>query len=85
MLAGIPHKAHEHLVGARPALECLLDRYRVTTDKVSGIVNNSIDWETEIADPRYIIELAIRITNVSLETMAIVRTLAALEEYAYNG
>ena len=32
-LAGIPDEAHEYVVGPRSALEWLLDRYRVTTDK----------------------------------------------------
>ena len=44
-LAGIPEEAHEYLVGPRSALEWLLDRYRVTTDKASGIVNDPNDWE----------------------------------------
>ena len=39
-LAGIPDEAHEYVVGPRSALEWLLDRYRVTTDKDSGIVRS---------------------------------------------
>ena len=79
-LAGIPDEAHEYTVGPRSALAWLLDRYRVTTDKTSGIVNDPNDWGTEIGDPRYIIDLVKRITTVSVETMAIVRTLPSLEE-----
>ena len=43
-LAGIPDEAHEYLVGPRSALAWLLDRYRVTTDGASGIVNDPNDW-----------------------------------------
>ena len=79
-LAGIPDEAHEYIVGPRSALTWLLDRYQVTTDKASGIVNDPNDWGAEIGDPRYIIDLVKRVTTVSVETMAIVKTLPYLEE-----
>ena len=79
-LAGIPDDAHEYVVGPRSALEWLLDRYRVTTDKASGIVNDPNDWGLEIGDPRYIIDLVKRVTTVSVETMSIVRALPPLAE-----
>ena len=81
-LAGIPDEAHEYLVGPRSALAWLLDRYRVTTDKASGIVNDPNDWGAEIGEPRYIIDLVKRVTTVSVETMAIVKALPPLEEGA---
>ena len=79
-LAGIPDTAHEYSVGPRSALAWLLDRYQVTTAKVSGIVNDPNDWGVEIGYPRYIIDLVKRIITVSVETMAIVKTLPPLEE-----
>ena len=39
-LAGVPGETHEYVVGHRSALDWLIDRYRVTTDKASGIVND---------------------------------------------
>ena len=77
-LAGIPDEAHEYLVGPRSALGWLLDRYRITTDSTSGIVNDPNDWGTEISYPRYIIDLVKRITTVSVETMKIVKGLPSL-------
>ena len=79
-LVGIPDEAHEYVVGPRSALEWLLDRYRVTIDKPSGIVNDPNDWGMEIGSPRYIIDLVKRVTTVSVETMAIVKALPPLEE-----
>ena len=79
-LAGIPDEAHEYIVGPRSALAWLIDRYQVKSDKDSGIVNDPNDWGTEIGNPRYIIDLVKRVTTVSVETMAIVRTLPPLEE-----
>ena len=79
-LAGIPDEAHEYLVGPRSALEWLIDRYRVTSDKASGIVNDPNDWGGEIGEPRYIIDLVKRLTTVSVETMSIVKGLPSLAE-----
>ena len=79
-LAGIPDEAHEYVVGPRSALEWLLDRYRVTTNKDSGIVNDPNDWGSEMGDHRYIIDLVKRVTTISMETMAIVKALPPLEE-----
>ena len=39
-LAGIPPEAFDYRLGNRSALEWVIDQYRVTTDKRSGIVND---------------------------------------------
>ncbi len=83
-LAGIPDEAHEYVVGPRSALAWLMDRYRVRTDKASGIVNDPNDWGAEIDNPRYIIDLVKRVTTVSVETVAIVKTLPPLEEATHT-
>ena len=59
-----------------------LDRYRVTSDKASGIVNDPNDWGAETGEPRYIIDLVKRVTTVSIMTMAIVKALPPFEEGA---
>jgi len=77
-LSGIPESAHRYQLGSRSAVEWILDRYQVKTDKASGIVNDPNDWSREVRDPRYIVDLLARIVTVSLETMAIVDALPAL-------
>lgn len=74
-LNGIPEAAHEYMLGSRSGLEWLLDRYRVKTDKASGIVNDPNDWALEHDDPRYIVDLVKRVTTVSVRTMEIVKGL----------
>ena len=74
-LSGIPEAAHEYVLGSRSGLEWLLDRYRVKTDKASGIVNDPNDWALEHDDPRYIVDLVKRVTTVSVRTMEIVKGL----------
>lgn len=77
-LGDIPAQAHRYQLGSRSALEWLIDRYQVKTDKDSGIVNDPNDWCREHDDPRYIIDLVKRVTRVSLETTKIVDSLPAL-------
>ncbi|QIX27219.1 DEAD/DEAH box helicase [Nocardioides sp. JQ2195] len=77
-LSGIPAAAYRYMLGSRSAVEWILDRYRVKTDKASGIVNDPNDWSREVEDPRYIIDLLARIVTVSLETTKIVDNLPAL-------
>lgn len=77
-LSGIPEAAHRYMLGSRSAVEWIIDRYQVKTDKASGIVNDPNDWSREVSDPRYIIDLLARIVTVSLETMRIVDSLPPL-------
>ncbi len=58
------------------ALGWIIERYRVTTDKASGIVNDPNDWCDEHDDPTYIVDLIKKVTTVSVETMKIVDGLA---------
>ncbi|MEU6250430.1 type ISP restriction/modification enzyme [Glycomyces sp. NPDC047010] len=75
-LTDIPEAAYRYQIGSRSAVEWIMDRYYVRTDKASGIVNDPNDWSE---DPRYIVDLLKRIVTVSLETMAIVDALPPLE------
>lgn len=78
-LTDIPEEAQEYLLGSRSALDWIIERYQVKTDKASGIVNDPNAWGDEHGDPRYILDLIKRITTVSVETVKIVSGLASLE------
>jgi predicted helicase len=67
------------MLGSRSAIEWIIDRYYVKTDKDSGIVNDPNDWSREVGDPRYILDLLARIVTVSVETMKIVDSLPSLD------
>ncbi len=74
-LSGIPEEAYRYEVNGRSALEWLIDRYRVSTHKDSGIVNDPNEWS---ADPRYVVDLVARIVRVSVESAEIVESLPNL-------
>ena len=78
VLAGIPPEAHGYMLGSKSALEWIIDRYQVKTDKASGIVNDPNDWCTEHDDLRYMVDLIKRVTTVSVETVRIVAGLPEL-------
>jgi hypothetical protein len=73
-LCGIPPDVYEYRLGNRSALEWVIDQYRVSTDKRSGIVNDP----NRPDDPEYIVRLIGQVVTVSLETVRLVRELAAL-------
>lgn len=78
-LTGIPLEAYDYIVNGKPALDWVVDRQCVKTDKDSGIVNDANDWAIETAgNPRYPLELFQRVVTVSLETMKIVNSLPSL-------
>lgn len=77
-LDDIPAVANEYMLGSRSALEWLIDRYQVKTDKASGIINDPNQWATEHDDPRYIIDLVKRVTRVSVDTVRVVDALPEL-------
>lgn len=79
-ITGIPLDAFEYVVNGRAALDWVVERQCVKTDKASGIVNDANDWATEtMNNPRYPLELFLRVVTVSLETMKIVKALPALD------
>lgn len=79
-LSGIPPDAYDYIVNGKPALEWVMERYQITTDKDSGIKNDPNDWATEHDDPQYILNLVKCIVRVSMETVRIVKGLPALSE-----
>lgn len=79
-ITGIPLEAYDYVVNGKPALEWVMERQCVKTDKASGIVNDANRYAIEtVGDPAYPLLLFQRVITVSLETMKIVRGLPKLE------
>lgn len=76
----IPLQAYDYVVNGKPALEWVMERQVVKTDKKSGITNDANRYAIEtIGNPAYPLELFQRVITVSLETMKIVRGLPKLD------
>jgi len=75
-LAGIPPEVFLYRLGNRSALEWIIDQYRVSTDKRSGITNDP----NRLDDPQYIVRLIGKVITVSLETVKIVKSLPTLPD-----
>lgn len=78
-MSGIPLKAYDYVVNGKPALEWVMERQCVKTDKASGIVNDANRYAIEtVGDPAYPLRLFQRVITISLETMKIVKALPPL-------
>ena len=75
-------EAYEYVVNNKSAIEWVMERQCVKTDKQSQshIVNDANDYANEtMNNPAYPLELFQRIITVSLETMKIVKSLPKLD------
>lgn len=81
-MTNIPLEAYDYKINGKPALEWVMERQCIKTDKDSGIVNDANDYAIETAkNPSYPLDLFRRIITVSLETMKIVRSLPKLDQF----
>jgi predicted helicase len=79
-MTNIPLEAYDYVVNGKPALEWVMERQVVKTDKASGIVNDANRYAIEtVGDAAYPLKLFQRVIRVSLETMKIVKGLPELE------
>ena len=77
-IENIPAEAYEYVVNGKSAIEWIMERYAITTDKKSGITNDPNTWAREHNDEKYIFNLLLRIINVSVQTVEIVKKLPKL-------
>ncbi len=78
-ISHIPPEAYDYVINGRSAIEWIMERYQLKTDKASGITNDPNDWTEEQGQPRYILDLLLSVITVSLETVKIVNGLPGLE------
>lgn len=78
-IEGIPAEAYDYVVNGKSAIEWIMERYAVKTDPASQITNDPNDWAREHGDEKYIFNLLLRIINVSVQTVEIVKNLPKLK------
>lgn len=74
-VSNIPLKAYDYVVNGRSAIEWVMERYQIKTDKESGITNDPNDWAIEHNQPRYILDLLLSVITVSVKSLDIINSL----------
>ena len=78
-IENIPEKAYEYVVNGKSAIDWIVERYCVSQDKKTLIINDANDWAKEHHKPRYILDLLLSIINVSVQTVDIMEALPKLK------
>lgn len=78
-IKNIPLEAYDYQVNGKSAIEWIMDRYQVTTDKKSGIVNDPNLWCDEHKNFRYILDLLLSIITLSVKTNELIKKLPKIE------
>ncbi|MXV44704.1 DEAD/DEAH box helicase family protein [Saccharibacter sp. 17.LH.SD] len=79
-VTNIPLEAYDYIINGKPALDWVIERQCISTDQKSGITNDANRWAIEeMHNPRYPLELFLKVVTVSLETMKIVKALPRME------
>lgn len=72
----IPKATYEYVVNGKSAVEWIMERYQIKTDKDSGIVN---DPNLFSDDPRYILNLLLKVIEVSVKSIKIIDNLPKMD------
>jgi len=78
-VSNIPARAYEYVVNGKSAVEWVMERYQVKTDKDSGILNDPNLYAEETGRPKYILDLLMSVIAVSVRTMDIVEALPEVQ------
>lgn len=78
-ITGIPLEAYEYQVNGKSALEWIIDRQQIKTDKRSNITNDPNEWALEQEnDPRWPFLLILKVIRISLRTDSLLKALPKL-------
>ena len=75
-IENIPAMAYDYVVNGKSAVEWVMERYAVTKNADSGIINDPNLWSD---NPRYILDLVSRVVQMSVETQKVVAGLPKLD------
>lgn len=67
---------YEYIVNGRPAIEWIIDQYKVKTDKKSGIKDDPNEFSD---NPKYILNLLLSVITVSMKTLELIDQLPPFE------
>jgi len=71
----IPQIAYEYVINGKSAIEWLMERYSVSINSESKIINDPNGWSE---NPRYIFDLLLRVIQMSIDSVNIIAKLPKL-------
>ena len=74
-IENIPLQAYEYVINGKSAIEWIMERYAFTVNQDSKITNNPNVWSD---NPRYVLDLLLRVIQLSLDTLHIIAKLPVL-------
>lgn len=78
-IENIPAKAYEYIVNGKSAIEWIMERYAISQDSKSLIINDPNDWSREHHNPTYIYDLLLSVINLSVQSVDIINSLPKLK------
>ena len=79
-IKGIPLDAYNYVIGGKSAIEWVMERQVIKTHKDSQITNDANLYATEtMNNPRYPLQLLLKVINVSMKTIKLVKDLPTLQ------
>ena len=91
-LTDIPEEAYQYQVNGKSAIEWVMERYQIKTNKDSGILNDPNQYSPtpknptqdnfeldSKPDPKYILSLLKKVITVSVQTVKLIKKLPPLE------
>lgn len=75
-IKNVPHEALEYKLNDRPAIEWIMTQYRFSTDSDSKITDDPSLYNS---DKKYILNLLLKIINVSVQTMRLVKEIPSID------
>lgn len=72
-LEGLPERAQDYTINGRSAIDWLIDRYKITVDKDTGIRNDPNQFAPE--NPRYILDLVKKVLTVAVGSLDLIGRL----------
>ena len=67
-VTNIPAEAYDYIVNGKSAIEWIMERYAIKTDKDTRIVNDPNAWARKHDNPQYILTLLLSVITVSVKT-----------------
>lgn len=75
MVENIPLSVYDYAVNGKPAVEWIMERCQVNTDKASQLKNDPNAWALEHSQPRYILDLLLSVIELSYHSRDIITSL----------